>query len=91
MIETMVQIGVTALRSPSGDFLPSVPLYIKSHDAEYISETTGKSMDEGVVLHDISKIFADNFKKYVDGNKKIARDNKNKIKRQLSANSQREV
>lgn len=28
--EVYIQIGVTALRSRFGDFLPSVPLYIKS-------------------------------------------------------------
>lgn len=28
--EVFIQVGVTALRSPTGDFLPSVPLYIKA-------------------------------------------------------------
>lgn len=33
-----IQIGVTALRTPGGDFLPSVPLYAKAEDAAGISE-----------------------------------------------------
>ena len=28
--EVFIQVGVTALRSPTGEVLPSVPLYIKA-------------------------------------------------------------
>lgn len=66
----VIQIGVTALRSPSGDFLPSVPIYIKAEDAGAINPTTGRTMQEDLALGDVAKVFADKFKQYADANKK---------------------
>lgn len=41
-----IQIGVTALRTPGGDFLPSVPLYAKAEDAAGISEPDKRCLFE---------------------------------------------
>lgn len=70
MAERMIQIGVTALRSPSGDFLPSIPLYIKEEDAGEINKRTGRTVAEDLALTDVAKVFADKFKQYADGTKK---------------------
>lgn len=70
MDERMVQIGVTALRSPSGEFLPSVPLYIKEEDAGEINPHTGRTVQEDLALTDVAKVFADKFKQYAEGTKK---------------------
>jgi len=70
MAERMVQIGVAALRSPSGEFLPSIPLYIKEEDAGEINPDTGRTVQEDLALTDVAKVFADKFKQYADGNKK---------------------
>lgn len=67
MAEKLVQIGVAALRSPSGDFLPSIPLYITAEDAGEINPSTGRTVQEDLALTDVAKVFADNHKKYVDG------------------------
>lgn len=74
MAEKMVQIGVTALRDPSGGFLPSVPLFIREEDAGKINPATGRPIQEDLVLDDVAKIFADKFKQYVDGNRKRKKD-----------------
>jgi hypothetical protein len=55
MKETYIQIGVTALRSPKGDFLPSVPVYIKSAEAV---KASGLTESEENALHDIGALFA---------------------------------
>ena len=70
MAEKMVQIGVTALRSPTGDFLPSVPLYITAEDAGEINKHTGRTVGEDLALTDVAKVFADKFKTYAEQNKK---------------------
>lgn len=70
MAEKLVQIGVAALRSPSGDFLPSIPLYITAEDAGEINPTTGRTVQEDLALTDVAKVFADKFKIYAEGNKK---------------------
>ena len=59
MAEAMVQIGVAALRSPSGEFLPSVPIYIKAEDAGEINPDTGRTVAEELALGDVAKVFAD--------------------------------
>ena len=41
-----VQIGVTALRTPGGDFLPSVPLYAREEDSAGISEPDKRDLFE---------------------------------------------
>lgn len=69
MAERMVQIGVTALRSPSGEFLPSIPLYIKEEDAGEINKHTGRTVAEDLALTDVAKVFADKFKQYAEGTK----------------------
>ena len=53
--ETYIQIGVTALRTPAGDFLPSVPLYIKASEAVGAS---GLTPSEERPLHDVAALFA---------------------------------
>ena len=53
--ETYIQIGVTALRTPTGDFLPSVPLYIKATEAVGAS---GLTPSEERPLHDVAALFA---------------------------------
>lgn len=55
MRETMIQIGVTALRTPTGEFLPSVPIYIKSTEAV---KASGLTPSEENVIHDIAELFA---------------------------------
>lgn len=57
--EVFIQIGVTALRSPTGDFLPSVPLYIK---ADHLKQS-GLTQAEENVLHDVSGVFAEKYEK----------------------------
>ena len=58
-----IQVGITALRDPkTGGFLPAVPLYI---------EATGNAEPaEAAMLRDISKVFAERMKQYIDGNEK---------------------
>lgn len=51
-----VQIGVTAMRTPTGDFLPSVPLYIKTTDA---IKSNGLTASEVAVLRDVAAVIAD--------------------------------
>lgn len=57
--ERFIQVGVTALRDPgTGDFLPSVPLYIREDDC-----TEGAQEQ---FIQNIGKLFALRFKDYVD-------------------------
>lgn len=57
-----VQVGFTALRDPAtGDFLPAVPLYIEA------TEETKAS--EAAAIKDISRVFADKMKQYIDAEK----------------------
>lgn len=61
--EEYVQIGVTALRDPkTGDFLPSVPLYIRAQDRKKVSVPLF-SGDET----ELAKMLAGKMKQYVDG------------------------
>lgn len=58
--EEYIQVGVTALRDPvTGDFLPSVPLYIKATDE---AERSAQGLVE-----DLGRLFAARFKQYLDG------------------------
>ena len=41
-----IQIGITALRTPGGDFLPSVPLYAREEDSAGISEPDKRDLFE---------------------------------------------
>lgn len=58
-----VQVGMTALRTPTGDFMTPVPLFIRKEDIPLVST-------EGDEVRDVSKLFAEKFKEYVDRNKK---------------------
>ena len=51
-----VQIGVTAMRTPTGAFLPSVPIYIKTSDA---IKSNGLTASEVAVLRDVAAVIAD--------------------------------
>lgn len=55
-----VQVGVTALRDPvTGDFMPSVPLYVRAEDQEKVE----------VPIFDDSMMrkMADKYKQYLEG------------------------
>ena len=63
MAEEYIQVGVTALRDPiTGDFLPSVPLYIKADEAAKEAEQQ--------MLMDAGKALAGLIKKYNDSRRK---------------------
>lgn len=70
MAERMVQIGTAGLRSPTGEIVHNLPLYITEKDAGTINTHTGRTVAEDVALGDVAKIFADKFKQYADGQKK---------------------
>ena len=53
------QIGVAALRSPDGEFLPSVPVFKKCGRKEKASE-----FDDGT---DLARLLASKMKQYQDG------------------------
>ena len=55
-----VQVGVTALRDPvTGDFLPSVPLYVRAEDQEKV---------EVPIFDDsLMRKMADKYKQYLEG------------------------
>jgi hypothetical protein len=50
-----IQIGVTALRTPTGDFLPATPIYIKTSEA---IKASGMTQSEENVIHDVARVFA---------------------------------
>jgi hypothetical protein len=55
-----IQVGFTALRDPAtGGFLPAVPLYIEA--------TPEAKAAEGAMIKDISRVFADRMKQYIEG------------------------
>ena len=62
--ETFVQIGVTAMRSPDGTFLPSVPLYVKvpAEDGTPCGEHAGDNPE----IQDVSGVFANKYRQYVE-------------------------
>ena len=69
--EYFVQCGVTALRDPAtGEFLPSLPLYVKV-PAEEVDQQTGLAECEKDLCADIAGVFADKFKKYVQENRQV--------------------
>ena len=53
--EVFIQVGVTALRSPTGEVLPSVPLYIKADQLKQ----SGLTQAEEKLLKDVSGVFAE--------------------------------
>lgn len=54
--ERYIQIGVTSLRTPTGEFLPPVPLYIKTTEKPTES---GLTLTEEALLRDVAGVFAD--------------------------------
>ena len=57
--EKYIQIGVTAGRDPSGNFLPAVPVFIPlTPEVEASAEREAR---------DAGKIFAQKMKQYIDG------------------------
>lgn len=62
--EHFIQVGITALRGPTGAFLPAVPIYIKVSQEH--TPKKGKMPDvEQNLVADISGIFAEKFRQYV--------------------------
>lgn len=57
--ETFIQIGVTALRSPSGEFLPAVPLYVKAEKKKNKMLTS----EEETLLKEVGNVYADLYRK----------------------------
>lgn len=57
--EKYIQVGVTALRGPSGEFLPAMPLYIKAEG--------GAEEAEEKLIGDIGHLLALRMKSYMDG------------------------
>lgn len=60
--EVFIQIGITALRSPTGDILPAVPLYIKADQLKQ----SGLTRAEKNALTDVSGIFSEKIKEKRD-------------------------
>ena len=58
-----IQVGVTAMRDPiTGDFLPSVPLYVRAEDQEKV---------EAPVFDDAAiRMLADKWKQYVQASRR---------------------
>lgn len=57
--EKYIQIGVTALRGPGGEFLPAVPLFIRADDSAQAGEEK--------LVHDVGRLLALRMKAYIDG------------------------
>lgn len=56
--EVYIQVGVTALRSPTGEPLSAVPLYIKGTQLK----NSGLTQAEENLMHDISGLFVEKHK-----------------------------
>ena len=57
--EKYIQIGVTALRGPGGEFLPAVPLFIQADDSAQAGEEK--------LVQDVGRLLALRMKAYIDG------------------------
>ncbi len=78
--QKFIQVGFTALRDPAtGEHLPPVPLYI-----EATPETTE---EEGAMVKDIGRVFADRMKQYIEASK--AEATKEKRRRAKSEGSKK--
>ena len=53
-----IQIGVTALREVTGEFLESTPIYVKTNKKIKKTEMTE---DEEYLIHDISGLFKEKY------------------------------
>lgn len=58
------QVGVAALRSPSGEFLPEVPIMREVPEKSKTAELTEQELD---------RLFIDRMKQYADASKKARR------------------
>lgn len=58
-----VQVGIMALRSPTGEFMPATPIY---KEVERVTPD-GLTPQEGKNITEISKVLAEKFKQYKDG------------------------
>lgn len=67
--EVFIQVGVTALRSPTGEFLPSVPLYIKADNLKQ----SGLTQAEENLLRDVSGLFAEKHDQCKSGKKEATK------------------
>lgn len=72
-----VQIGFTALRDPDGNFCPIVPLYIEA--------TPEVRESEAAAIKDISKVFADRMKRYIEAGGLIGDADKEDVKKRKKA------
>lgn len=60
MPDRYIQVGATALRDPiTGEFLPAVPLYVKSEDCAEESEEK--------LIEDIGRLMAARMRRYIEG------------------------
>ena len=61
-MEKYVQIGQMAIRSPSGEFLPAVPIYDKTQPTVARNKTSGLTIGEERLLNDFAEAFGDMYK-----------------------------
>ena len=60
-----IQIGVISARTPDGDCLPAVPIYMK--------RTPEAERAEEAALRPVARIFAEKMAAYIQGTRKIER------------------
>ena len=58
----LVKVGIIALRSPDGNFLPATPIY-----KELPVNERGRTEQEEKATDEISNLLAGKFKEYIDG------------------------
>ena len=58
----LVKVGIIALRSPDGQFLPATPIY-----KDLPVNERGRTEQEEKATGEISKLLAGKFKEYIDG------------------------
>lgn len=58
----LVKVGIIALRSPDGKFLPATPIY-----KDLPVNERGRTEQEEKATDEISKLLAGKFKEYIDG------------------------
>ena len=61
----LVQVGIIALRSPDGEFLPATPIY-----KDLPVNERGRTVQEEKATEEISRLLAQKFKEYIDGCRK---------------------
>lgn len=78
--QKFIQVGFTALRDPTNPakHLQPVPLYIEA--------TPEAAEDEGAMVKDIGRVFADKMKQYIEASEEEAK--KEERRRAKGANSQ---